>query len=112
MSYIIWNGKRSTEIDGLIICELPPITKPKMKTSITKINGRDGDIIEEQGYESYTKTISIGFARNYDIDKVMKYFTGTGDKVSASCAEWRSGLRNGTETGGIVGERRFDFKSE
>ena len=81
MSYIIWNGKRSTEIDGLIICELPPITKPKMKTSITKINGRDGDIIEEQGYESYTKTISIGLARNYDIDKVMKYFTGTGELV-------------------------------
>ena len=81
MSYIIWNGKRSTEIYGLIICELPPITKPKMKTSITKINGRDGDIIEEQGYESYTKTISIGLARNYDIDKVMKYFTGTGELI-------------------------------
>lgn len=81
MASIIWKGINSSTIDGLIICELPPISKPKMKTSITKINGRDGDIIEEQGYESYVKTMSIGLARNYDIDQVMKYFTGTGELI-------------------------------
>lgn len=78
MGKIIWKGIDSNTIPGLIICELPPITKPKMKTSIIKIDGRDGDIIEELGYESYTKNISIGLARNYKIDEVIKYFTGTG----------------------------------
>lgn len=78
MEKIIWKGIDSNTIPGLIICELPPITKPKMKTSIIKIDGRDGDIIEELGYESYTKNISIGLARNYKIDEVIKYFTGTG----------------------------------
>lgn len=78
MEKIIWNGIDSNTIPGLIICELPPITKPKMKTSIIKIDGRDGDIIEELGYESYTKNISIGLTRNYKIDEVIKYFTGTG----------------------------------
>lgn len=78
MEKIIWKGIDSNTIPGLIICELPPITKPKMKTSIIKIDGRDGDIIEELGYESYTKNISIGLARNYKIDEVIKYFTGAG----------------------------------
>ena len=81
---LIWKGIDSKTIDGLIITELPPITKPKMKTSITKINGRDGDIVEELGYESYTKTISIGLAKNYDIDEVIKYFTGSGTLVMSN----------------------------
>lgn len=81
MAKIIWKNIDSETIPGLIITNIPPITKPKMKTSITKIDGRDGDIIEELGYESYTKSIGIGLARNYDIDKVMKYFTGAGELI-------------------------------
>lgn len=81
MTYIEWKGKRSDTIPGLIICELPPISKPKMRTSITKIDGRDGDIIEELGYESYTKNVKIGLTRNYDVDAIAKYFTGEGTLV-------------------------------
>lgn len=81
MAKIIWKNIDSETIPGLIITNIPPITKPKMKTSITKIDGRDGDIIEELGYESYTKSIGIGLARNYDIDRVMKYFTGVGELI-------------------------------
>lgn len=84
MANIIWNGVNSNSIEGLLICELPPITKPKMKTTITKINGRDGDIIEELGYESYTKSISIGLTRNYDVDEIIKYFTGSGKLVMSN----------------------------
>lgn len=78
MAYIIWKEKNSNEINGLIICELPPISKPKMKTTITKIDGRDGDVIEELGYESYTKNIKIGLTKNYNIDEIIKYFNGDG----------------------------------
>ncbi len=84
MLSIKWNGIESQTIPGLIICELPPITKPKMKTTITKIDGRDGDIIEELGYESYTKNIKIGLARNYDINQVIKYFTGSGELIMSN----------------------------
>lgn len=81
---IIWKDIDSKTIEGLIICELPPITKPKMKTTIIRVDGRDGDIVEELGYESYTKTISIGLARNFDIDKVIKYFTGSGSLIMSN----------------------------
>lgn len=84
MITINWKGIESNSIPGLIICELPPITKPKMRTTITKIDGRDGDIIEELGYESYTKTIKIGLAKNYDINQVIKYFTGSGELVMSN----------------------------
>ena len=59
MNKIIWKDIESTEIKGLMICELPPITKPKMRVQETTIDGVDGSIIEELGYESYDKTITI-----------------------------------------------------
>jgi len=81
MNYLIWNGVNSNTITGLLISELPPITKPKMRTKITNIDGRDGDIVDELGYESYTKRVNIGLTRNFDIDEVIKYFTGTGEII-------------------------------
>ena len=50
MLSINWREIDSSSINGLIISELPPITKPKMRTNIIKIDGRDGDLIEELGY--------------------------------------------------------------
>lgn len=79
MNKIIWKDIESTEIRGLIICELPPITKPKMRVQETTIDGVDGSIIEELGYESYDKTITIGLTKNFDIDEVIDYFTGEGN---------------------------------
>ena len=81
MNYIIFNDKNSLDIDGLLISELPPITKPKMRTTITKIDGRDGDIVENLGYESYTKTITIGLRKNYDINEIIHFFNGSGKLV-------------------------------
>ena len=81
MNYIIWNNRDSTTIDGLIICELPPITKPQMRVVETAVDGVDGSVIEELGYESYDKTIAIGLKAGSDIDSIMEYFTGNGDIV-------------------------------
>lgn len=81
MNSIIWKGVSSTTINGLIICELPPITKPMMRVEETYIDGRDGSIFEELGYTTYEKTILIGLHGSFDINKVIKYFTGEGDIV-------------------------------
>ena len=81
MNSIIWQGVSSTTIQGLLISELPPITKPEMRVAETVINGRDGSIIEELGYASYVKTVTIGLYGNFDINKVIKYFTGEGDII-------------------------------
>ncbi len=80
-NYVVFKGVYSGHIKGLLIQELSPITKPKMRTTITKIDGRDGDIIDKLGYESYTKTISIGLTRDYDIDEIMNYFNGEGELI-------------------------------
>lgn len=81
MNYIIFKGINSDDIEGLIISELPPITKPKMRTTITKIDGRDGDIIDYLGYESYVKTINIGLKGNFDINEIINFFKDGGDLV-------------------------------
>ena len=81
MNYIIWNNKDSRDIKGLIISELPPITKPNMRVKETVIDGVDGSIIEELGYESYNKTVAVGLKADADIDKITEFFTGNGEIV-------------------------------
>lgn len=77
-NYIILNGKSSNLIGGLIIQELPPITKPQIRTEVEQIDGRDGDIVTRLGYSAYDKTIKIGLHGDYDVDEVIRYFTSSG----------------------------------
>ena len=81
MHTIFWKGVFSTTIDGLLICELPPISKPPLRVTETIIDGRDGSIIEDVGYSAYDKSITIGLRGKFDINKVIKYFTGEGEIV-------------------------------
>lgn len=81
MNYVIWNERDSRDINGLLICELPPISKPQMRVKETAIDGVDGSIIEELGYESYDKTIAVGLKIGADVDEIIEYFTGNGKIV-------------------------------
>lgn len=74
MNYIELNGKSSLDVQGLLIQSLPPITKPKIRTEITEIDGRDGDIVTRLGYSAYDRDVSIGLSWDYDIDEVIQYF--------------------------------------
>ena len=87
MNYLIWNGKDSRDIKGLIICELPPVSKPQMKVAETSIDGVDGSIIEELGYLSYDKAVSIGLTQNANIDQISQYFNGSGEIVFSNEAD-------------------------
>ena len=76
--YIIINGVSSRNIDGLLIQSLPPITKPKIRTSIEEIDGRDGDIVTTLGYAAYDKPITIGLKGDYNVDDIIEYFNTSG----------------------------------
>lgn len=78
---INWRGTANTALAGLMISELPPISKPEMRVDRTEIDGRDGDIVDELGYAAYKKTVRIGLTTGYDIDAIAKYFTGTGNLI-------------------------------
>lgn len=81
MNYITINGIRSDTVRGLLIQSLPPITKPKMRTSIEEIDGRDGDVITKLGYSAYDKEVSIGLYGDFDIDDCIKFFDSEGNVV-------------------------------
>lgn len=76
--YIIINGKSSMEVNGLMITELPPITKPQMRVTAEEIDGRDGDIVTELGFSAYDKDISIGLYDEFDIDEVIDFLNQSG----------------------------------
>ena len=42
MNYILWNNKDSRDVKGLLISELPAISKPNMRAKETVIDGVDG----------------------------------------------------------------------
>ena len=77
-NYVIQNGKDSRYIKGLLIQELPPITKPLMRTSIEQIDGRDGDVLTRLGYSAYDKKMKIGLFGDYDIDDIIPFFNSSG----------------------------------
>lgn len=80
-NYIELNGQSSNEIIGLLIQQLPPISKPKMRTQVDEIDGRAGDIVTKLGFSAYDKIVEIGLYSNFDIDDVITYFNGSGKVV-------------------------------
>lgn len=81
INYIELNGEKSTNVKGLIIQSLPPITKPKIRTSTETIDGRDGDIVTRLGYAAYDKAVSIGLHGDFDIDDAIAFFDSEGEVV-------------------------------
>lgn len=79
--YIIINGVSSKTINGLLIQSLPPISKPKVRTSIEEIDGRDGDVVTTLGYAAYDKPITIGLKGDYNVDDVIEYFNTSGKVI-------------------------------
>lgn len=75
---ITLNGKISTQITGLLIQELPPISKPLLRSEKEEIDGRDGDIVTALGYSAYDKEISVGVYGDYDINQIIAYFNSEG----------------------------------
>ena len=79
--YIIINGTSSLTISGLAIKLLPPISKPAMRVMREEIDGRNGDITTELGFQSYDKQLQIGLFGTFDINQVIKFFNQKGTIV-------------------------------
>lgn len=77
-NYVILNGVNSNTKLGLAIRELPPITKPLMRTIREEIDGKNGDLITKLGYSAYDKTIEIGLYGTYDINEIISFFNSKG----------------------------------
>lgn len=81
MNFIILNGKKSTEVAGLMIQALPPVVKPPMRVQLDEVDGRDGDIITPLGFSGYDRTVKIGLRGVYDEDDIVEYFNSSGKVI-------------------------------
>lgn len=78
MPFVILNGKDSDNVPGLLIQNVPPISKPEMRVNTEEIDGRDGDITTYLGYKAYDKSFDIGLLNKSDVDKVIEFFDSEG----------------------------------
>lgn len=81
MGYFIFKNIDSRDVKGLITSELPPICKPKMRTQVLTLDGRDGSIITPLGFEAYKKTVKIGLTLGYNIDNIIAWLNGAGQVI-------------------------------
>lgn len=84
MGYFIFKNIDSRDVKGFITSVLPPITKPKMRTQVLTLDGRDGSIITTLGYEAYKKTVKIGLTSGYDINNIIAWLNGAGQVIFSS----------------------------
>lgn len=80
-NYCIINGVNSNTISGLLIQELPSVQKPKMRTRTETIDGRDGDIVTNLGYEAYDRDMKIGLHGSFNIDEITAFFNTSGEII-------------------------------
>ena len=71
----------SREIVGLVVCELPPISKAGKRVELIDIEGKHGDIVVDNGYSAYDKEIKIGLTRNYDLQAIVHWLDGKGKLI-------------------------------
>ncbi len=83
MSYFIFKGI-SSDTMGVILTELPPITKPPKKYRKYDVIGKDGTEIKEDGYTSYPKPLSIGIKDPSNIDQIIDWLDGSGQLIISS----------------------------
>lgn len=81
MEYFIYKNLDSRNIKGLVVREIPPITKPRMRVRVDTIDGKDGNQITELGYEAYEKEVKIGLTRDYTIDNIIDWLNGEGQII-------------------------------
>lgn len=79
--HVIINGVSSETLQGVQVLSLPPITKPRMRTSITTIDGRPGDIVTRLGYEAYNRKIKILCHHTYDMEAISAFFNSSGEII-------------------------------
>lgn len=81
MDYFIFKDKDSRNIKELIVNSLPTITKAPKRTEVIEIEGRDGDIVEDYGYQAYDKTLKITLIEDYDVNKLINWLDGKGKLI-------------------------------
>lgn len=111
LNYLIWNGTDSRNFNGLMICELPAITKPAMRFENYEFAGADGDFCENLGYSAYDKDVKIGLFGNFDVDLIAKFFSNTGQTGQVIFSNEPTKYYNATILGQIDFERLATFRT-
>jgi predicted phage tail component-like protein len=71
----------SSESMGVVLAELPPITKAPKRYAKYDVIGRDGAEYIDQGYTSYQKQLSIGIKDVSRINEIMDWLNGSGTLI-------------------------------
>jgi predicted phage tail component-like protein len=78
INWFEFKGINSERFKNLIVQDLPPISKPSMRTDVIYHDGADGATINELGYDMVPKFLKIALRNNENIDQIIAWLTGSG----------------------------------
>lgn len=76
MSYFIFKSIKSSDMH-VYVEQFPPIVKPPIRHEVIEFDGSDYTEVEELGYQTYEKVISIGYRNTYH-EEVYNWLQGEG----------------------------------
>jgi phage-related protein len=63
---------------GVVVNKLPPFKRATKRTNVIRIDGRDGTIVEELGYDGYVLPIKITLMDVSKVNEVIAWLSGGG----------------------------------
>lgn len=105
---IIWNGKLFRE-KGIIVENIPVISKGKKRINKYQIDGRNGFIaIDEETYDSFVISISCHLDTNKtNIDEVKEFLDGYGTLSFDGKREYTAMIQNQIDFSKVMQFRKF-----
>jgi len=77
-AYFIYNGVKSSDM-GVVLKELPPITKPKRRIETITVPGKNGNLhIDEGCYEPISISLKCALKQNIDARDITEWLTEFG----------------------------------
>ena len=109
---LVWNNRKA-EDEGLKVISLPPIKLSTPRITETTIQGRDGFLTEQDGYDGDTKPVEVDYKGNNPL-RVANWLKGSGEVIFGDIPDryYKAMINNMIPISKIIENEMYTFPIE